>query len=69
MITNQSSILALIDAVLASILEPVIDRVFPPDLRILLGARRRTQPSDIGMSAFLYIEKMLDQKSAGAVGQ
>ena len=68
MISNQSSILALIDAELASILEQVIDRLFPPDPGIFQGARRRTQPLDIGMSAFLFIEKMLDQESAGAVG-
>ena len=63
------SFLALLDAILPSLVEPIIDSCFSIPSGVWIGARARTQPLDISHGLSTIIEKSLDLESNGAVGQ
>ena len=62
-------LLALQDVLLSSKIAPFLDQIFPQPSGVWFGAKPRTQTLDIAHGLSTVIEKSLDLKSEGAIGQ
>ena len=68
-IVSGSSVTRLLDTLLSNRVLVEIDRLLPPISDFYSGAKRFTQPLDLGHAAALFIEKVLDSESEGALCQ
>ena len=63
------SIAAILDSILPYLILSCIESSFPPIHGVFHGARPRTQALDIAHGLHSVVEKSLDQRSVGAIGQ
>ena len=70
-ILPQIVVMELCDIIISSRLHRYFDRILllPPDCSCFIGARPKTQPMDIAHTLQTTIEKALDLRSEGAIGQ
>ena len=68
-IVSGSSILRLLDRMLAYRFQCITERICPPFPGCFSGARKFTQPLDIGHALSMFVEKSLDSHSEGAIAQ